>query len=98
MKKIESLEFRDNIEAILKKIDSLKADYGTTTAMAVVLGFELGFKKGLQCNELQGKFKKFKDIKEIKSELIPVEDPITKKKSKYLFRHKNIPNKIISIG
>ena len=30
--------------------------------------------------------------------LIPIKDPITKKKNKYLFKHKDMPNKIISVG
>lgn len=39
----------------------------------------------------------FDDIRN-KKDLIPIIDPITKKKSKYLFKHKNHPGKVISIG
>jgi hypothetical protein len=37
-------------------------------------------------------------IKNIKKDLTPVTDPITNKKSKYMFKHKCMPNKIIFVG
>lgn len=45
-KKKKSLEFRDNIWKILKKIDKIKADYATATMLAVIEGFILGYENG----------------------------------------------------
>ncbi len=39
----------------------------------------------------------FDDIRN-KKDLTPIIDPISKKKSKYLFKHKDHPGKVISIG
>jgi len=42
--------------------------------------------------------KKLGNIKELMKDLTPTIDPITKKKNKYLFKHKDMLNKIISVG
>lgn len=43
-----SLELRDNIQKILKEVDKYKNNYLTATMVAVIKGFELGYKRGKQ--------------------------------------------------